>query len=200
MKNKSSAVSNRDQIIACAAELFLNQGIKATTMDTIVKESGVSKSNIYYHFKSKEEIVLAVVDWYITRFKQNVLGPFFARHQYATSKQWMESYFQVMADMVLLSECKTGNPFVSLIIQTAHGDDNIRFKISELYKSVEDRMVRVIREGMERGEFKNSIQPDQTASLLVGITEGAIILAHMHRDASVILNQGKTFLQLLKNV
>lgn len=105
MKNKSIAISNRELIIVYAGELFLDQGIKATTMDSIVKESGVSKSNIYYHFKSKDEIILAVVDWYIERFKQNVLEPFFVKHYNANSTQLIEAYFRVMADMVLLNEC-----------------------------------------------------------------------------------------------
>jgi len=67
-----------------------------------------------------------------------------------------------------------------------------------LYKSVEKQFVRIVQEGIQRGEFTNKIQTEHVASLLVGIMEGAILLAHMHRDASVILNQGREFLQLLK--
>ena len=55
--------SNKNRVIETAASLFLKVGYTYTSMDEVVQQSGVSKSNVYYHFSSKEELLLAVIDF-----------------------------------------------------------------------------------------------------------------------------------------
>jgi AcrR family transcriptional regulator len=52
----------RDQIIACARNIFNRFGFRKTTMDEIAQSMGKGKSSIYYYFKSKEEIYEAVIE------------------------------------------------------------------------------------------------------------------------------------------
>ncbi len=47
-----------------ALALFARNGIHATGIDTIVEQSGVTKKTLYAHFRSKEELVLAVLRQY----------------------------------------------------------------------------------------------------------------------------------------
>ncbi len=62
MVEKSDQVDERDKIIQSAQELFARYGFKKTTMDDIAKKSKKGKSTLYYYFKSKEEILKAIVD------------------------------------------------------------------------------------------------------------------------------------------
>ena len=52
----------RDKIIDAAETLFSRNGYYDTSMDEIVRESGLSKGAIYGHFKSKEELFVALQD------------------------------------------------------------------------------------------------------------------------------------------
>jgi len=61
---KLSKLSKRDQLIQTAVKLFAKNGIHATGIDTIVEQSGVTKKTLYAHFRSKEELVLAVLRQY----------------------------------------------------------------------------------------------------------------------------------------
>ncbi|MGH8435088.1 MAG: TetR/AcrR family transcriptional regulator [Pseudomonas sp.] len=56
------ASSKRDQLVSTALELFYREGYHATGIDRILAESGVAKMTLYKHFKSKEELILAVLD------------------------------------------------------------------------------------------------------------------------------------------
>jgi TetR/AcrR family transcriptional regulator, cholesterol catabolism regulator len=47
----------QERILAQAADLFVNSGIKAITMDDISREAGVSKRTIYENFKDKDELL-----------------------------------------------------------------------------------------------------------------------------------------------
>ncbi|MDX5373876.1 MAG: TetR/AcrR family transcriptional regulator [Pseudomonadaceae bacterium] len=55
------ASSKRDQLINTAQELFYREGYHATGIDRILAESGVAKMTLYKHFRSKDELILAVL-------------------------------------------------------------------------------------------------------------------------------------------
>jgi len=54
-----NAVPPRERILATASRLFYAQGVSATGIDQIIAEAEVAKATLYYHFKSKTEIVNA---------------------------------------------------------------------------------------------------------------------------------------------
>jgi AcrR family transcriptional regulator len=51
-----------DQILNAALSLFARQGFAHTSMNDIVRESGVSKGGVYWHFQSKDALILAIFD------------------------------------------------------------------------------------------------------------------------------------------
>lgn len=53
--------NKRSELIRKALLLFYRNGFHATGMDLVAKETGVSKTSIYKHFRTKEELILAVL-------------------------------------------------------------------------------------------------------------------------------------------
>src|SRR5205807_2014763 len=56
-------------ILEVSRDLFYRRGYLATSVDDILAEARVSKSNFYYHFKSKEDLGIAVLDLRRTEFE-----------------------------------------------------------------------------------------------------------------------------------
>lgn len=56
------ATSKRDQLVHTAQALFAREGYHATGIDRILAESGVAKMTLYKHFRSKDELILAVLE------------------------------------------------------------------------------------------------------------------------------------------
>ena len=52
-------VSARERILATASELFYRDGIRVTGVDTVVEQSGVSKTSLYRLFDSKDTLIAA---------------------------------------------------------------------------------------------------------------------------------------------
>jgi AcrR family transcriptional regulator len=52
--------ATRDQLFAAASALFAARGFEATTVDDIVREADVAKGTFYYHFSSKEDLVVVM--------------------------------------------------------------------------------------------------------------------------------------------
>lgn len=56
-----SALDTRQQIIEAADKLFYEQGFEATSFADIATKVGLSRGNFYYHFRTKDEILEAVI-------------------------------------------------------------------------------------------------------------------------------------------
>ncbi|GAB4151833.1 MAG: TetR/AcrR family transcriptional regulator [Planctomycetaceae bacterium] len=65
----------RQQILAVAADLASAKGLEGLTIGTLAKLLGMSKSGLYAHFGSKEDLQLAVIDLARQRFEATVLPP-----------------------------------------------------------------------------------------------------------------------------
>lgn len=62
-----SGVSKREQIITAADQLFYQQGFEHTSFAQITKAVNISRGNLYYHFKTKDEILDEVINLRLTK-------------------------------------------------------------------------------------------------------------------------------------
>jgi TetR/AcrR family transcriptional repressor of nem operon len=64
------APGKRERLIAAARETIYRQGIEKTTLADIAAEAGVPLGNVYYYFKTKQDIVEAVVQSHLIEARQ----------------------------------------------------------------------------------------------------------------------------------
>ena len=64
-EQESKTQSTPDAVLDAAIDLFIDAGFETTSMDAIAAKAGVAKGTLYYHFKSKEGIVEAIVERYV---------------------------------------------------------------------------------------------------------------------------------------
>lgn len=57
-----SGVQTREKIVIAADELFYQRGFEHTSFATIAERVGISRGNFYHHFRSKDEILAAVIE------------------------------------------------------------------------------------------------------------------------------------------
>ena len=69
----------RDKIVESARQLFWAGGYEPTSLQQIAHEAGVHPGSVYYFFKTKEEILLAVLDWYLQNLEPILITPLFSR-------------------------------------------------------------------------------------------------------------------------
>ncbi len=59
----------RERLIGAAAQLLHQQGVERTTLADIAKVAGVPPGNVYYYFKTKDEVIAAVVEARVERVR-----------------------------------------------------------------------------------------------------------------------------------
>ena len=60
MANERIRDENRQRVIRVAQELFISEGVAATSINRIAKEAGLSAMSVYRYFGTKSGLVLAV--------------------------------------------------------------------------------------------------------------------------------------------
>lgn len=59
-KTKAEAALTRDRIVTCARQIFSREGVTNTSLEQVAKEAGVTRGAVYWHFRDKADLFLAV--------------------------------------------------------------------------------------------------------------------------------------------
>lgn len=62
MGMSEASISTQDRIVKAASRLFHASGIRAVSVDAVALEAGVTKRTLYYHFRSKDDLIAAYLD------------------------------------------------------------------------------------------------------------------------------------------
>jgi AcrR family transcriptional regulator len=74
MSKKYNPKQTFEKIVTVSTELFIKQGFDKTSMQEIVDALGMSKGAIFHHFKSKEEILYAVMEKHYNKVEEEIYG------------------------------------------------------------------------------------------------------------------------------
>ncbi|SDD77278.1 transcriptional regulator, TetR family [Paenibacillus sp. UNCCL117] len=163
--------------------MFLTKGFAVTSMDDLVKASGVAKTNIYYHFKGKEELLGAIVDRMIDHYQSQAL------HIAGLAELPVAARLQrLVLALYEQNEVKSslgGCPFLTLYTQTAGEWPEGKARIGRFFRSQRELVQGLLQEGAAAGELKPALPPDQLASVLVSAVEGALFLSHATADEGI---------------
>jgi AcrR family transcriptional regulator len=159
--------SHGERILAAADKLFYEQGIRAVGVDAVAAEAGVSKRTLYNYYPTKDELIAA----YLTaRFKHVPPSDAPAREQ-------ILAYFDRLERMFADGGFR-GCPYVNAVTELAdrkHAATSIAVRFKEerhaWYRSL-----------LERMGVRN---PDDVATQLQMLVEGALITATMRDDPKV---------------
>lgn len=84
---EATADLTRGYILKAAAKLFRNQGYVATTLRQIAESAGIQAGSVYYHFRSKDEILLEILDTGMDEVQKTVENRLAALPREASSRQ-----------------------------------------------------------------------------------------------------------------
>jgi len=71
--------STRHRIIRAAVELFYAHGYAGTGMAELLKKAGANSGSFYFFFTGKEDLLMAVLDWYVDNLRPVLLEPVFRK-------------------------------------------------------------------------------------------------------------------------
>lgn len=143
--------------------LFVGKGYSATSIQDIVDALGVTKGSFYYHYKSKEALLMDIHEQYIDDLLE--------RQQ--TILQRQAAAKEKLAEMVhlLIGDMEKQGPIANVYFRELRHlkEENakaIRMKRTEFREQIE----AVLTEGIDSGEFRRGLNPKIIAFAVLGVT------------------------------
>ena len=151
----------RESILQAAADLASVEGLEGLTIGRLATELGISKSGLFAHFGSKEELQLATIDAARRRFVDHVVKPSRslprgrARLE-ALMTDWL-AYFR--------SEVFDGGCFFHAIKAEfdSRPDNAVREVVTEDVRQFLGFLTREVRKAQEAGDLDPAVEPEQLA-------------------------------------
>ncbi|MDR6224402.1 AcrR family transcriptional regulator [Desmospora profundinema] len=153
----------------------------------------MSKSNIYYHFTSKEELALAVAEHWIEQHETMLTSLILQTNRSAEER--MLEIFHALSDDLRDRSCQGGCPFLSLYMQTH--SSTVRTRIRRFFSEQIPLIEQLLKQGMASNEFRSDLSVKETASLFISTIEGALMMAETSGDPQVVCETGQAMLRLL---
>ncbi|MES2601049.1 MAG: TetR/AcrR family transcriptional regulator [Pseudomonadota bacterium] len=181
----------RERITAVASDLFYREGIRATGVDTIAEQSGVSKTSLYRVFESKDELIAEYAREHDRRFweKWNRNA---AKHEGQPAKQ-LTAFLNGVAERIGEASYR-GCPFMNIAIELPDDQHPARLIATEnklgLKRSLEDIASRL-------SAPDPSQVADQISTLINGayasgiITRGSVVAQNLTAAVAAILPKGR---------
>ena len=157
----------RAQILEAAERCLGRSGYHGTTMDDVVRESGLSKGSLYWHFSSKEDLLLALFERYEEEFYR-AWGP---EGRVAESVQET-----VMAGVPLLFEMGARAGELMPVWLGFLEQPRARRRLADLYARSREALAALIERGIDRGELA-PISATAIAAGITGLAEGLFLQA-----------------------
>lgn len=117
--NDVLAAPNREKIIQQTMDLLVKQGVHKTSLAEIAKAACISKGTLYYYFKSKEELIYAIVE----RSFDEITTSFNARFAASDRLQEPEEAIYLLLTS-LLSDPRPGRLKIYLLEQAVHEENS----------------------------------------------------------------------------
>jgi AcrR family transcriptional regulator len=152
----------RKQILSAAQRLFIQHGYHGLAMREISEAVGVSKAALYYHFKDKEELFLAILKAYLDEVESAIDGILV---QPVTCGKKIGFFVEYILEQP--AEQRAITRLASQEISQVSVESRKAF--NQLYhEKFIDKLMLILQIGMEHGEFR-PIKPEVATWALMGI-------------------------------
>lgn len=178
----------REKILRTANDLFYLYGYNATGLDRIVATAGVTKGNFYYHFKSKEELAIAVLDWH----REQVLHELHldqVDHSLPPLKILISVLEGIGAHITNQNNGSVrGCFFGNFALEMSIGSEAVRSKVQEIFNGFRQLFYQLLEQAQVRGELPATLNTTHMAGIILNLMEGAILLDKVTQQPHDIYN------------
>jgi AcrR family transcriptional regulator len=173
----SKGQDTKDRILGQALDLASTVGIEGLSIGELAKATEMSKSGLFAHFDSKEDLQLEVLRTGTANFRETVVSP-------ALREPRGEPRVRALFDRWLAWETlRTGGcPFMAATFELDDRPGKLRDALETTQREWIDTLTRAIHIAMEEGHFHSDIDADQLAYEIYGVFMAFHLYHRLLRD------------------
>lgn len=182
---------SKAQILAAAMSVFTEKGFAKASMNDIVRASGLSKGGVYWHFKSKDELITAIFDQFFVE-QLALLDEVLAGEGTAVAKLNQLATFTGSGVAELAAQFPSPLEFYAL----AARDDSLKEHLQIHFQNYREKIETLVAQGISDGNFYDHNNTD-VANTIMALFEGLLLLWAVAPKSVDLSVQVETAVQLL---
>ncbi|MCA9908487.1 MAG: TetR/AcrR family transcriptional regulator [Anaerolineae bacterium] len=160
----------REQIMQAAEEIFIQKGFANARMDDIADETGLSKGTLYLYYKSKDELIIAILDRIFQRDFRDMDDLDLAQITAADGIRRFVSLATADA-----SAMRRLMPVTYEFLALAFRNPVVQQALQHYFQHYKTILLPIIEHGMQTGEFR-PVNAEAVAIAIGALFEGVILL------------------------
>ena len=156
---------DRDQVLAVAVTLFNEQGYDATSVADLASRLGLTKSALYHHFDSKEQLLALALDEALDGLEGVLDQP------EASIGDPAERLGAVLRGAVLVLVDKL--PYVTLLLRV-RGNSDVERAALERRRAFDHRVTALVTEAQRAGQVRADVDGAVTTRLVFGMVNSIV--------------------------
>lgn len=186
----------RARLVDTARRLFWLKGYHATSVNEVAQGAGAHSGSLYHFFDTKQDLLIAVLDWYLENLGPEIVEPALRRESDPIERVFaiLDGYRQAL----VVTDLTFGCPIGSLSLELHEPDPPVRERLARNFAG----WCAAVRECLEGAGPRLPPDVDRAglAQLVLSVMEGGVMQARTHRsiepyDASV--RQLRAYVELL---
>ncbi len=189
--------NTKERIVHAAFELFHLQGVKGTSIDEILKKSNAGKSQFSHYFKTKEGLVLAVIDHLQKLVRSGKVDSNYSIKSWPDFEAWFDRYINFQRTV----DCELSCPLGTIGNDLSSDQEHLRRAVISFFEWNVGQLARFFAERKAAGELDASADPDALADFCLTVMEGGMLMAKINRDTKTFENaaaQALAYIKLLR--
>jgi AcrR family transcriptional regulator len=170
----SKGERTRAAILDAALRLVSNSGLEGLTIGTLADATGMSKSGLFAHFGSREELLLAVLNHGQQEFIDVVLNPALKKPR---GLPRLRAMFVNWLDWTESADLPGGCPMIGGATEFDDRPGPVKDMLANGQRAWIDTLQRAVRQALEEGQVNAATDPEQIAFEMFGIA----LVVHHHR-------------------
>ena len=178
-------IATHSAIVDRAIALVRKQGLESLSIGSLAQAAAMSKSGVFAHFGSREDMQLAVLDAVAEDFTQRVLTPAFRK------PRGLKRLRAIVSNWMAWSQ--DGCPMIAATIEYDDRPGVIRDRVVHWQRRLREALAHAVELAIETGELRAGIDPEQAAFELFGIVLVLHHDAHLFGPTDAIARATRAF-------
>ena len=171
----------RQRIVEAANRLFYHKGYNRTSFSDVVEAAGVPRGNIYYYFKTKDDILRAALQYRLDRIGRMLQG---WTESYRTPLERIRRFLHIRPDSVESLQ-QFGCPMGSLNTELGKEQRHLQAEARALFLLFEDWLADQLAELGYAGRAR------ELSRRILAWGQGISVITHIHSDAEFLEREKK---------
>lgn len=187
--------STRERLLDTAKTLVMDKGFAGTSIDDILKETGLTKGAFFHHFKGKADLARELVKKYALN-DLRMFQDFDKDSREHTDDPLEQVMYFLKTFETYISNSEDPAPGCMYAVYTYESrqfDTDVLDFVSDTLRSWTSIYVRKFQEVMDRYEPALDVTPRQLAEMIVSVIEGGLVLQRAHGDTDTTRRQSEQF-------